>query len=520
MPRPRASRPAHRPPPFVLHKPNGQLIPRVQQVGPEHFGIVAIDCAKARSRYFLADFYGHTLLEPTSLPHTRGDFQAAIDRLRQAIAQHDLQEVVVAIECTGEYHRPVQRAFRQAAFETRLVHPFTTKQYRQSADADNKTDDTDLAAIWRATTHGFGLLEPTWPEAYATLQLLRRHRRDLVDKTSMLRCQIREVLHAAMPGYAECFGHLWETPTPLVLARATGSAAAVRQAGLDGLQRHAEQAHLSCRRDTLHKILVWAEQAPPGQEPSPERGRILASLDDDRLGKTREIRELERSLAHLVVATPYVLLLAIPGINIVTSADLAGELGPIALYRHANAITGRAGLMPARYQSDLVDLQNGPLRRRGNRRLRAVLMQTADNLVQCNAHFRARAAGWTAAGKDPRWIRVKVAKSFSRLAFAMVAGKQLFPHPCCQPRHYILGKLLTFHTEHGTAPAALRQDLEAAGGQLPTTRRAAEAEPLQQALDTLAQRRGPQPLAEILPLVLARLVGQVVQSPDSESAGP
>jgi transposase len=174
-----------------LQKPNGQLVPRVQAVGPEHFGIVAIDCAKARSRYFLADFYGRTLLEPTTLPHDRGHFQAAVDRVRQAMQQHDLKDLVVAIERTGEYHRPVQHAFRQAGFETRLVHPFTSKQYRQPADPGNKTDDTDLAAICRATTHGFGLLEPTWPEDYVTIQLLRRHRRDLVDKNTILQCQIR-----------------------------------------------------------------------------------------------------------------------------------------------------------------------------------------------------------------------------------------------------------------------------------------------------------------------------------------
>jgi hypothetical protein len=92
MPRPRNARPNRsRRKAFVLQKANGQLGPRVQQVGPEHFGIVAIDCAKARSRYFLADFYGRTLLEPTTLPHSRGDFQAAVDRLRQAALQHDLK---------------------------------------------------------------------------------------------------------------------------------------------------------------------------------------------------------------------------------------------------------------------------------------------------------------------------------------------------------------------------------------------------------------------------------------------
>jgi transposase len=521
MSRPRSARSAKSKKPFALQKPNGQLIPRVQAVGPEHFGIVTCDCAKARSRYFLADFYGRTLLEPTTLPHTRGDFQAAIDRLRQAMQQHQLRDLVVAIERTGEYHRPVHAAFKAAGFDTRLVHPFTSKQYRQPADPGNKTDDTDLAAICRATTHGFALLEPTWPDHYVNLQLLRRHRRDLVNKNTALRCQIREVLHATMPGFAECFCHLWETPTPMVLARLTTSPQAVLQAGLQGLQRLADDAQLDCRRDSLLKILAWAQQAPPAHQHTLTQRRILCCLDDDRLDKSRQICDVERSLAQLVAATPYILLMAIPGINIVTCADLAGEVGPMQFYLNANAITGRAGLMPTRYQSDQVDHANGPLCRRGNHRLRAVLMQTADNLVQCNNFFKARAAAWKRAGKDARWIRVKVAKNFSRLAFALVAGQQLFAHPCCQPRrHYILGKLLEFHIDHHTDMQQVHHDLQAAAAQLPASSHAEEAKPLQELLEALERRRGPQPLADIIPLVLARLLGRVLQSDSSESAEP
>lgn len=506
---------------FVLQKPTGQLVNRVQQVGAEHFGIVAIDCAKARSRYFLADFYGRILLEPTTLPHHRGDFQAACDRIRQAMSQFDLQDLVVAIERTGDYHRPVQLAFRQAGFETRLVHAFTTKQYRQPADPGNKTDDTDLAAIWRATTHGFGLCEPTWPDLYLNIQFLRRHRRDLVDKNTILQCQIREVLHAAMPGFAELFCHLWDNgPTPLVIARHTTSAAAILQAGLPGLQQLALQNGLRCRTETFHKVLAWARQAPPDSGLTLLRRRQLLSLDDDRLDKTQQIIELERDLAHLVVQTPYLLLLVIPGINIVTVADLAGELGPIDCYLNANAITGRAGLMPSRYQSDQVDCANGPLRRRGNRRLRAVLMQTADNLAHCNHYFKARAAQWKQAGKDARWLRVKIAKIFSRLAFALVAGRQLFGHPCCQPRHYLLAKLLAFHMDHATEMTALLRDLKAAVDQLPPTRCGDESNALREQFDEIVGRRGPQALKDILDVVLVRLAARMIQSQSSESAAP
>lgn len=520
MPRSRSVRSPRSRQTFLVQKPQGQLTGRVQAVGPEHFGIVAIDPAKARSRWLLTDFYTRVLLPPATVEHNRNAFKAAIDRLRQACHAHGLRDLVILIERTGEYHRPVQRAFRDADFEVRLVHPLTTKQYRQPADPDNKTDDTDLAAIARAGTHGFGLVDPVWPDDYVAIQLLRRHRRDLVEKNSLLCCQIREKLHAAMPGYAECFSRLWDTPAPLLLARQLPSAAAILQVGFQGLQQLARQSKMRLQRSTLERILVWAEQAPPGHGHTPQLQRILSTHDDDRTAKTQQITELERSLAEGVARTPYVLLLAIPGINIVTCADLAGEIGPMAFYRDANAITGRAGLAPSRYQSDRVDLANGPLRRRGNRRLRAVLMQTADNLVQCNSYFRARADVWRSGGRDPRWIRVKIAKIFSRLLFAMVGGRQLFPHPCMRDRHYILGKLLEFHTGHKTSVEQMGRDLDAAVEQLPAKERAKEAKPLRERLtQQLNRRSGPQPLADLIPLILARLGVSVLQS-NPESAGP
>jgi transposase len=394
------------------------------------------------------------------------------------------------------------------------LHPYTARQYRQPADPGCKTDDTDLAAIFRAATQGFGLLEPDWPEPYVSLQLLRRHRRDLVDKNALLQCQIREVLNAAMPGFEKCFTHLWQSPAALAVARELTGAAEVLDAGHERLQDLLRQAGVQARPESLHKILGWARQAPPAHPLPLVQRRILCARDDDRREKSRQIEALERDLAALAVRTPYALLLALPGINLVTVADLAGELGPIECYLGPERITGRAGLVPSRYQSDRVDRSDGPLVRRANRRLRAVLMQTASNLVHCNHHYKARAELWQRQGKDERWIRVKVAKAFSRLSFAVVAGRQLFPHPALQPRQYLLGKLLAFHLEHASSPEQMRSDLEALACQLPSKARAAEVPPLQERLNELKRRRGPQPLADILPVVLARL--QVIESSPRE----
>src|SRR5262245_23243431 len=337
MARTRRPRQARR---FCVQKPTGSLTPRVQAVGPEHFGVVSIDCAKARSKFCLCDFYGQVLIAPTFLEHTPAAFRAALDQLRAALRQHDLRDVVVAIASTGTYHRPVQHACRAAGFDTRLVHPFASKHFRQPADPGNKTDDTDLAAIFRAAVNGFGLVQPCWPAPYLELQQLCRQRRDLVHKTTALRCQIQETVHQLLPGYTALFAaHFFDTPVALPLARATGSAQAIRDAGRAGLRRLLP-AGLPCKLTTLAKVLDWARTAPPPQEPSALYRESLDRLADDFLQKTREIRGLEQRGARLLAQTPFVRLLALPGICVVSAAELAGEQGPPEHSANANLLTG------------------------------------------------------------------------------------------------------------------------------------------------------------------------------------
>jgi hypothetical protein len=63
-------------------------------------------------------------------------------------------------------------------------------------------------------------------------------------------------------------------------------------------------------------------------------------------------------------------------------------------------------------------------------------------------------------------------------------------------------------------------DLDAATQQLPRSAHASEAQPLAERLKEVQRRKGPQPLADIIPIVLARLGTMSVQSEASEAPGP
>jgi hypothetical protein len=140
----------------------------------------------------------------------------------------------------------------------------------------------------------------------------------------------------------------------------------------------------------------------------------------------------------------------------------------------------------------------------------------------CNRYVRTLAARWKAAGHDPRLVHTRVARRFARIAFHSVAGRQVFQHPATRERGYVLEKLIAFHRDHDTPMTQVLADLDTAVTQLPASAHAAEAVPLAGELEAIrsGRRRGPQPVGDILPAVLARLGATTVQSEASGGATP
>jgi len=297
-----------------------------------------------------------------------------------------------------------------------------------------------------------------------------------------------------------------------------GSAQGMLEAGETALGEFLYQQKVRFQQRTLVTVLTWAKSAAAPDVAADLHRQIALAYHDDHARKSLEIIRLEREIAHRLAQTPYILLLSCPGINVVSAADFAGEMGPIENYANSRSITGRAGLFPARHQSDRVD-HTGHLARRSNRALRAAILGIADNLILCNAHFHNLANLWKLAGKDPRMTHVKVAARFCRIAFQMVAGRQVFCHPCLRQRGYILDKLLAFHVEQQTPMQETMRDLHYAITHIPKSEHAAEAKPLHERMQTTRERgkKGPQPIRELIAIVLARLgVGVINSNPSGE----
>lgn len=487
-----------------IGKPNGQIQQRVQAVGPEHFGVVAVDCAKRRSKWMLCNFYGKVLVEPTTVEHTNGGLRAMTQFAAEACQAAGLVDTIAAVEMTGIYHKPVFRAFRKAGFDTRIVHPFASHHYRRPLHPDAKTDDNDLEAIFQAAVKGYGLATLPVGEVYQSLQALSRHRHNLVKQRSRLMVQMRRLLHQTMPGFADLFddGKLYHKSIALPVALEFPSAEAIRRAGVKGIARHLNDTKVRFQTRTIERIVAWAATAAEPSELATMHTRQWQQLNEVRRLFDEQIAAVEQEMAGFLVKTPYVLLLSVTGINVVSAARLAGEAGPIEHYASAGAIKGRAGLYPSRYQSDEVDRADGSLVRQCNRKLRGAAMLIAENLIKCHSYYRGLSALWMQQKIDPRDRRCRIAGRALRMVYQLVGGRQLWRGNGVD-REYLLAKLQEFHQVHQTPIEQTIRDLHEAFAWLPKSAYAAEAKPLAE----LARKkhRGPQRIGDLLLPLLIRL---------------
>jgi transposase len=490
-----------------LRRATGSLAEQVARTGPGRFGILAVDSSKKRFAVMLTDFAGNVRMEMQTVENTAPALDALIERVKAESRSHRLKDLIVGIERTGRYHVPIQQALR-LHWTVEIVDPFAVQQLRQASDPGNKTDGTDLPAIARAIRVGLGTREADLPPAWLDWRQINRAREDDVRMRATLRQRIQERIEALLPGFARLFKDLWSAPVALRLAEHYGSAAQLVEAGSEAILAWLRTEGSTPRRDTVEVVLGWARTASPADPGAPVRHQLLGQDFEHERFLTSAILGQERKLAASLTETPVVLLLAMPGINVVAASGYGAELGPIEHYLSPQKISGRAGLYPSRYQSDEVDYPNGPLVGHRNARLRDAILEVAYCLSTSNPYFKAWAALRAAKGWPHKKVLIALAKTFIRISYRVLAGRQTFDHPCARGRDAILRKLYRFARSHEFTPEATRDLLLRAAAWLPGPILPEEAQALREELPRRPRHRpsGPEHIRTILPAVIEHLV--------------
>ena len=192
-----------------------------------------------------------------------------------------------------------------------------------------------------------------------------------------------------MPGYANLFDRLFESPTALVIAARCDSPAKLIELGRNRLSRHLAKNKICHQLRTIDKVLAWAGSGEI-QSDGPMHHAIWTDLHELYQHFHRKIAALERELAGDLVQTPTFACWRFPA-STSFRPPISGRNGTDLAVCQCECHYRAQGFFPSRHQSDQTDHDNGPIIRQANRRLRCVLMRIADNLAcHCN-YYRGKA---------------------------------------------------------------------------------------------------------------------------------
>jgi hypothetical protein len=427
-------------------KMDNSLMERIRSAGAEHFGILVMDSSKGNYQPLLGNYLGEKLVDFDPVQNTRPALENFVVQVKKHCKEFKLNDLVVGLERTGRYHLPAKQILEKY-WTAKIIHPCATKQLRCPVKSGNKTDGTDKDAMLKAMVAGYGMHEPELPETWVVWRIIGRMRNDLVGKRATIKVQSQELMEALIPGYTRLFDDIWNTGTAIAVIRVFGTAEKILAAGPDKIRERLEEAGISSSLPAIQRIHAWASQASPCDPGAGIRHKSLIEYLDMISDLEGRIGRLETELLGFLAGTPAVLLLGIKGIGPVSASGYGSELGPIENYSNSKKITGRGGIYPSRYQSDKVDLKDGPLVRNRNARLRHALMGVADNLLKCNPSFKAWRGLPEHAGMSWTEARVVVANRFARISFAMLANRAVFDHPTMPGRDAIIAKIIAYGRE-------------------------------------------------------------------------
>ncbi|WP_419581516.1 transposase [Stieleria magnilauensis] len=319
-----------------------------------------------------------------------------------------------------------------------------------------------------------------------------------------------------MPGYADLWDDdkLFNGSIAMIIAKQFPSDEAIKKAKQTGMAKYLRKNKTRVQKTTLDKIFAWSAQAVQPDPLYPLLTKQWKQLNEIRELLNEQISQIEQETAHFLVKTPYILLLSVTGINVVSAGEYAGEAGPIEHYATAIAINGRAGLYPARYQSDEID-RSGSVAKNCNRRLRSACILVAKNLIKCHPYYRGLAALWKSKDICTLDRQCRMANRANRMVFQIVSGRQVWRGKHVD-RECLLKKLWKFYIEHGTPLDQTVADMNEALKWLPKSVYSEEAKPFAKLANK--KRRGAVSIGDLLIPLLVRLGVRQASKVESNSS--
>ena len=252
---------------------------------------------------------------------------------------HDLPKVILGLEPTGHYWKPLANYLVGQGIKVVLINPYHTKRAKELDDnSPTKNDKKDALTIARLLRDGryYKLYLPQ--DVYGELRVLSNTRSSLMKRQNAIKNTIRAVLDEYFPELVTVFKY------PLK-GKSCPFPSLILELGTDGLLAEIKKAVKKTIGQKRVEKLFKAAKDSIGVTYGIKSAFLKLTL------LLEELKLLERQLFHLQNAMEEALsltgykeiILSIPAVGIITAASFLGNTGDPLRFIHPRQISKLAG---------------------------------------------------------------------------------------------------------------------------------------------------------------------------------
>lgn len=290
------------------------------------------------------------------------------------------------------HHRNLTIRLKVLGFDVAVINPFDS--WKERLNKNTKTDKIDLGSIAKALISGKFSSSYIPRGFYYNLRRATRTRRKFISRRISSQNVITGLMDRLFPGLWDkddsIFSDRWGKGSLLVIEHYPTPQRILRL-GENRLARFLRKNNTKLTGKTSRKIISAARCSLTSNNPCEQTMDTLALRSHIQVYRLYQeiIISLENEIAHLLVQTPGVYLLSIPGISVTYAAEIIAEIGDISRFAYAKQIISLAGTCSRKNQTGEYDPQGLPISKKGNKFLRTSLNQAALSLNTWCPDFNA-----------------------------------------------------------------------------------------------------------------------------------
>jgi len=352
--------------------------------------VVGVDIAKETQWARFVDYRGLELGYALKFQNNKNGFESILSRIETISKNKKLQDVIVGMEPTGHYWKPLANYLIMNGKTVVMVNPYHTKKAKELDDnSQTKSDFKDALTIAKLVRDG-RYYEVYMPQdIFAELRVLSNSRISLMKRYNALKNTITAVMDEYFPEIEMVFKNYLKGKASMQILKSCPFPSIVLKLGVDGVLVEIKKAVKKTVGRKKAEELVEAARNSIGVNYGTLSAKLKIGLMIEELELlAKQLEQIQQAMELALIDTGIKeIILSIPGIGVVSAASFLGEIGDPMRFDDPRQISKMAGY-------NLVESSSGNsksgtvISKRGRKNLRSVLYLMAMTMVSVNSEMK------------------------------------------------------------------------------------------------------------------------------------